>query len=242
MWFPDVRAVFFDAVGTLIHPEPAAGLVYAAVGRARGSRLTSDEISARFRRAFAHEERVDAEHGLRTAERRETERWRRIVAAVLDDVADRDGCFEELFEHFARPDSWACDPEAERVLGELARGGLTVGLASNYDHRLHRVLAGLPELDPLDHVAISAEIGWRKPASEFFAALRRSTGLPPEQILFVGDDRRNDYEGALAAGLRAVLFDPKGRAPDVPCRIERLEELKPASVTFLRKGPSQRGA
>jgi putative hydrolase of the HAD superfamily len=225
MRFPDVRAVFFDAVGTLIHPEPAAGLVYATVGRARGSRLTPGEISARFRSAFAREEQADRKHGLRTEERRETERWRRIVAAVLDDVADIEGCFEELFEHFARPTSWRCDADAARVLGGLARRGCILGMASNYDSRLKRVLAGLPELQPLHHVVISAEVGWRKPAPQFFAALGRVTGLPPEQILFVGDDRRNDYDGALAAGLCAVLFDPKGRAPEVPCRIGRLGEL-----------------
>jgi putative hydrolase of the HAD superfamily len=225
MHFSDVRAVFFDAVGTLIHPEPAADLVYARVGQARGSRLTSAEISARFRGAFAREEQVDRDHGLRTDERRETERWRRIVAAVLDDVADIGGCFEELFEHFARPESWRCEEDAARVLAQLANRGVAVGMASNYDRRLHRVLAGLPELQPLDHVVISAEVGWRKPAAEFFAALGRVTGLPPEQILFVGDDRRNDFDGARSAGLRAVLFDPKLQALDLAGRITRLGAL-----------------
>src|SRR5262249_49491644 len=157
----------------LIHPEPPAGLVYAAVGRTRGSRRSPAEIATRFRSAFAREEQVDREHGLRTDERRETERWRRIVAAVLDDVADSEGCFEELFEHFARPVSWRCDPDAARVLRDIAGRGFAVGMASNYDSRLHSVLAGLPELRPLDTIAISAEVGWRKPAREFFATLER---------------------------------------------------------------------
>jgi putative hydrolase of the HAD superfamily len=225
MRFPDVRAVFFDAVGTLIHPEPAAGLVYAAIGQARGSRLTPAEISTRFHSAFAREEQVDRAYGLRTDERREIERWRRIVASVLDDVADSEGCFAALFEHFARPASWRCDPDAAWVLERLARQGLTLGMASNYDSRLHSVLAGFPELSPLVAVVISAEVGWRKPAPEFFAALRRGTGLRSEQILFVGDDRRNDYDGAHASGLRAVLFDPKDKAPEVLWRIGRLGEV-----------------
>ena len=86
--------------------------------------------------------------------------------------------------------------------------GFTLGLASNYDHRLRSVVAGLPELAPLRHLAISSEIGWRKPAGEFFAAVCRMVELPPAQVLYVGDDPVNDYDGARAAGLAAVLFEP----------------------------------
>src|SRR5689334_3886912 len=103
---PGVRAVFFDAVGTLIHPEPPAPVVYAEVGRSFGSRLTPAEIAARFRTAFAREDALDLAAGLRTNEERERRRWRHIVGAVLDDVSDAGGCFEELFAHFGRPAAW----------------------------------------------------------------------------------------------------------------------------------------
>jgi putative hydrolase of the HAD superfamily len=54
----------------------------------------------------------------------------------------------------------------------------------------------------------------------------RQTGLDPGQVLLVGDDRVNDYEGARAAGLHAVLLDPRRREP-VPeeARIGRLDDL-----------------
>jgi putative hydrolase of the HAD superfamily len=83
-------------------------------------------------------------------------------------------------------------------------------MASNYDARLRSVAAGLPELRPLRHLVISSEVGWRKPAPEFFAALCERTGLAPGAILFVGDDPANDYDGATAAGLRAVLVGEEG--------------------------------
>ncbi|HEX5269257.1 MAG TPA: HAD-IA family hydrolase [Gemmataceae bacterium] len=203
----DVRAVFFDAVGTLIHPDPPAAAVYAAVARSLGSRLTETEIAVRFRAAFAHEEGFDLANGLRTSEERERRRWRHIVAEVLHDVCDGERCFAELFAHFARPDAWRCDPHAAALLAELDRRGLVLGLASNYDARLRSVAAGLPELRPLRHMVISSEVGWRKPAPEFFAALGARTGLEPGAMLFVGDDPVNDYQGATAAGLRAVLID-----------------------------------
>jgi putative hydrolase of the HAD superfamily len=207
---PDVRAVFFDAVGTLIHPEPSAASVYAAVARSLGSRLTEAEIASRFRAAFAREEAFDRANGLRTSEGREGRRWRHVVAEVLPDVCDGERCFEELFAHFARPDAWRLDPGAGAVIGELARRGLVLGMASNYDGRLRSVAAGWPELRPLHHLVISSEVGWRKPAPEFFAALCERTGLGPGEVLFVGDDRVNDYDGATAAGLRAMLVGGTG--------------------------------
>lgn len=209
-----IGAVVFDAVGTLIHPEPSAVEVYEAVGRAHGSRITTEEIKARFRAAFAIEEAFDRErYGLRTSESREVERWRNIVAHVLSDVDNRSACFEELYQHFAKPKAWRCAPQADRILEDLAQQGLQLGLASNYDRRLHAVLAGLSELRRLKHIVISSEVGWRKPALPFFEIVCAHVGLPPGQVLFVGDDPINDYEGARTAGLGALLVDPLNRYP-----------------------------
>jgi putative hydrolase of the HAD superfamily len=222
---PGVRAVFFDAVGTLIYPDPPAPVVYAAAGHARGSRLDVSEITARFRTAFRREEEEDRRLGWRTGEEREARRWRHIVAAVLDDVTDPEGCFQELFAHFAQPGAWRCPAEVGPVLQELSRQGYQLGLASNYDGRLRGVAAGRPELGAVRHLVISSEVGWRKPAGEFFAVVCRVAGLPPDQVALVGDDRVNDYEGARDAGLQPVLFDPGDRDPELPPRVSSLREL-----------------
>lgn len=222
---PSVRVVFFDAVGTLIHPEPSAAWVYADMGRSFGTRLAPAEIGQRFRSAFQRQEAVDRAAGLRTNEERELRRWRDIVSEVLDDVTDPPACFQQLFEHFARPESWRLHPEAATVLAELRRRGLQLGLASNYDGRLRRVAAGLPGLAGLSHLVISSEVGWRKPAPAFYAAVCRAAGVPLEEIVHVGDDVDNDYEGARLAGLGAVLFDPSGRTLEGRVAIRRLTEL-----------------
>jgi putative hydrolase of the HAD superfamily len=220
---PGIRAVVFDAVGTLIHPEPAAAAVYAEAGRLFGSRLDPATVAARFAAAFGRQERVDYAAGLRTDEGRELARWRAIVAEVLDDVTDPTAAFSHLYEHFARPDAWRTEPGAAAAVAELAARGYRVGIASNFDHRLAGVLApgelrGLP-------VVISAAVGWRKPAAAFFAAVCRTFGLEAREVLYVGDDLANDYEGARAAGLSAVLFDPRGRAPAGIPRVTRPGEL-----------------
>jgi putative hydrolase of the HAD superfamily len=217
-----IRAVFFDAVGTLIHPHPIAASVYHAVGSRWGSRLGRDEIGVRFRSALAREDELDRSAGWKTSEGRERERWQRIVGTVLDDVADVEVCFNELWQHFSRPDAWRWEPGVESVLGCLRERGLAVGVASNFDGRLRSVLAGMSPLRSLWRLVISSEVGWRKPAPQFFSNLIKVTGLNPDQILVAGDDPINDVEGAKQAGLWTVLLGDQMRVTDLPDLLERL--------------------
>lgn len=201
-----IRVVLFDAVGTLIHPEPAAGLVYARIGRRYGSQLAEAEIRERFKQAFAAEEEADRQNGWRTNEVREEARWRNIVTRVLDDIEDRETCFRELYAWFARPDAWRCAPEIDHLLRGLQDLGLMTGLASNFDGRLRQVLAGLPELRSVGQVFVSAELGWRKPGTSFFSTICDQLRVTAAEVLFVGDDRINDEEGARKAGMKALLL------------------------------------
>jgi putative hydrolase of the HAD superfamily len=218
-----VRAVFFDAVGTLIHPDPPAADAYLLVGRSLGSRLDVGEVRRRFVNAFRTQEQFDLARDLRTSEEREWERWRLIVAAVLDDVRDPDACFQRLHSHFAQPGAWRCEAGAAEVIEALHRAGCLVGLASNFDQRLHGLVRGLPALAGADCTVISSEVGWKKPSPHFFARLTELTGLPPGEILVVGDDVDNDVAGARVAGMQALLFDPDDRHGFPPA--DRIREL-----------------
>jgi putative hydrolase of the HAD superfamily len=206
------RALFFDAVGTILFPQPAAALVYAEVGRRHGSRYSEAEIDVRFREAFRQQEKLDELLGWATSEWREEQRWRQIVGHVLDDVADA-ACFRELWDHFAQPGAWRCAGGTGPVLRELHCRGYRLGLASNFDGRLRSVVAGLPELSPIDRIVISSEVGFRKPAGCFFKAVTTAAGVVASEVLFVGDDPANDYHGARNAGMHALLYDPLGQAP-----------------------------
>ncbi len=220
-----IRAIVYDAVGTLIHVQPSVSAVYATIGARFGARLGGDEIQTRFGAAWTRQDRLDQQANWRTDEARERQRWRDIVAEVLDDVADPDGCFDALFTTFAQPDVWMCEPDAAEVLTYFHRRGIRQAVASNFDARLHAVIATMPALGVLDPVIISSEIGWRKPAPAFFAHLIQRLQLPPSEILYVGDDRGNDYEPARQAGMNAALLDPKGRHLDLADRLERLAAL-----------------
>ncbi len=211
-----IRTVFLDAVGTVIYPHPKVGQVYAQIGRRWGARLEENELDRRFRQAFRRQEQQDQARGYRTDEDRERQRWQTIVAEVFHDQPDPSGPLPELWDHFARPAAWACFSDVAPCLEALRARGLHLGVASNYDARLRAVVAGLPPLRACPYLAISAEIGWRKPAPGFFEALLRLTGHEPPQVLFVGDDPDNDYRGARQAGLPVVLLARKQPPDGIP--------------------------
>jgi putative hydrolase of the HAD superfamily len=222
---PTVKAIFFDAVGTLIHPEPSALVVYEEVGRRLGSQLPRKVIKANFHRAFCCQDELDKANGYITDESREVQRWQAIVAESLSDLPNAERAFYYLFSYFARSSSWRWLTEAEPVLNELFSRGFELGMASNFDGRLRDVLAPFPAMKLLSNLVISSEVGWRKPAPAFFASVCRSVGLSPEQVLYVGDDLVNDYQGARDAGLQSVLFAPGKVAPIGSDCIQSLGQL-----------------
>ena len=225
-WLHGVRAMFFDAVGTVLFPEPDALAVYAEVARRRGLMLSDAAIRDRFIEAYRREEAADRAAGWVTSEARERDRWHAIVTATLRGVDDVEACFTELYDHFAHPSAWALADDLVPVLDALTRRGLVLGIGSNYDARLWPVLDGFPELKPLwEHVVISSDVRFRKPGTGFFAAVVKRAGCEPEEVLFVGDDLDNDYIGATAAGLRAVLLDRSDRYRHIENRIRRHAEL-----------------
>lgn len=222
---PPVAAVLFDAVGTLIEPDPPVAEAYQAAGRRFGSQLSSQQILGRFRAAFARQERLDAaESGDRTDEPRERRRWQAIVGEVFDDVADSAGLFDALWRHFAASAHWRLCPGAADCWRELSARGLALGIASNFDARLLAVCEGLAPLDECRRVFVSSQLGVRKPNPAFFAAIAERLRLPPERILLAGDDLDNDFLAAAAAGWQSVLIDP-ARRHDVKRRIASLAEL-----------------
>lgn len=228
--------IAFDAVGTLIRPEPAVGEIYHRVAQRHGSRLTLAEITARFKQAF-HDSEVgwavptasspngghSPPYELTTSEELERERWLRIVKQVIDDVPDATPCFHELYAHFARPESWRCFADVGPALTRLKSAGYRIAVASNFDHRLHAVCDGMPELRDIECRVISALVGYRKPSRGFFNALLAATRCAPDHILMVGDDHENDILGARRAGMQAVFLDRRdGQCDEGISSLERL--------------------
>jgi len=98
-------------------------------------------------------------------------------------------------------------PEARSVLQRLKDTDLKLGIISNFDHRLYRILDGLDLRPFFDSVTISSEAGYAKPARQIFAIALSALDVAAAEAAHVGDSEHMDVRGAQDAGLRAILID-----------------------------------
>ncbi|HEX4071932.1 MAG TPA: HAD-IA family hydrolase [Planctomycetaceae bacterium] len=219
---PRIRWIAFDAVDTLIRPNPSVAAIYHQIGARHGSRLALDEVRSRFRQAFAHTEAEgvltclcpETDQAGHTCEARERLRWRLIVESVLADVRSRETCFEELFVHFGQPSSWSCFADVEPALAALSQAGYRLAVSSNFDARLNGVMDGLPDLSRIELRIISSLVRHRKPSPRFFESLLARAGCEPTEVLFIGDKADTDVAAANAAGIPALRIDRAATSGD----------------------------
>lgn len=203
-----MKAYAFDVVGTLVEPWPRVSRAYAIAGHSHGIELAEDLIARRFAAAWRRQEAIDAaaSPAFATSRAREMERWRGIVEDVFAHVPECDAIFADLWAHFANPASWRPLAEGVRLMEEAKRSGAIVALASNFDERLLEIARVVDPLTRADHVFASSELGWRKPAPEFFRAVELRLGRAADELVLIGDDPALDIEAARRAGWQAVAI------------------------------------
>jgi len=208
---PALRAVLFDAAGTLIGLREPVGATYARFFAAEGAVVPASRLEEAFPRVLRGMPAMVFPGASREQARAlERDWWREIVRRTLraaDGTArlrDRDACFDALFAHYATPAAWEARPGAAQALDALAARGLRLAVVSNFDQRLLLLLAALGLGRRLERIVLPVDAGVAKPDPRIFAVALRALDVSPAEAVYVGDDPANDHEGAAAAGLRAV--------------------------------------
>jgi putative hydrolase of the HAD superfamily len=214
-----IRAILFDAAGTLFFLTKTVGDHYAYVGREVGLDLDAQQLDRAFYAAWQKMPRRSAIEGPR--ENDDKGWWRELVDRVFDQVApslsefDRDNFFEIAYEHFAESGVWELYPEVPGVLEQL-RSRFQLAVISNFDGRLRFILEHLGISTFFAHIFISSEIGADKPDPEIFRRALKLIDLKPNEVLHVGDDPERDWEVASAAGLSVFRLNrPKNSLRDL---------------------------
>lgn len=206
-----IRALLFDAAGTLIEPAEPVAEVYARHAAGLGLKLEAAAIRDAFGHAFgsigdpAWEKHPEGDGA-------EREWWRQVVGLTLDRAAGHslagelvDDCFEALFAHYESPSAWRVFPEVAEVLDQVGHEGFRVAVVSNFDRRLHRILEGWGL--NFEFVLTSADARARKPDPSIFRQALELLGLSLEEVLHAGDSVTADGAGARAAGIEPFLLD-----------------------------------
>lgn len=199
-----IKAIFFDAAGTLIHLPKSVGSHYAYVGERIGLRLDAAALDRAFTDCWKQIPARPAIEGPREDDDKGW--WRELVDRVLDQVLpglnelDRDAFFEGAYSHFAEPGVWDLYPEVNEVLAAL-HGRFDLAVISNFDGRLRMILEHLGLSQFFSHVFLSSELGADKPDPEIFRRALCLISTQANKTLHVGDDPERDWQAATHAGL-----------------------------------------
>ena len=193
------KAVFLDALGTLVRLEPPAPRLQAALAR-RGVEVSLEQAGRAVKAEIAYY-RANLHRG-RDADSLAALRAD-CAAAMTELLPPADDLLGALLEAIEfRPFD-----EVPEVLGELRSRGCKLIVVTNWDVSVHEMLARTGLAPLLDGAVSSAEVGAAKPDPAIFRVALELAGVEAAQAVHVGDTPAEDGEGARAAGIRAVLLD-----------------------------------
>lgn len=128
--------------------------------------------------------------------------------------------------------NWACLAGAPELLRELKRRGARIAIVTNniVSEQVSKVrrLGLEPHVDAL---VVSEAVGASKPSKAIFEhALAEIDAEEPEAVM-LGDSWAADIEGAVAAGIDAVWFNPrKSPRPAQHPHVREIHQLEPPAV------------
>jgi len=212
-----LRAVFFDAGGTLVHPDYArvAEVLRRSVGRAPAREALAE---AEYAGRAAVEAAMAADPALTDGSRWQLHFTGALTTLGFSPSELRQAGPEIRAEH-ERANLWTvAQSGAAEGLAALRRLGLVVGCISNSNGTVARLLAEVGLASWLDPIVDSGVVGVEKPDPEIFRIALRRAGVAAAEAVYVGDLYPVDVIGARRAGLEPVLLDPLGRYGDRGCR------------------------
>ena len=225
----ELKAVLFDVDFTLARPGPELGPEgYLRVARRHGIEL---DVSRHEEARAAALEKLEKHPDFRHDEELWIAFTERIVLGMGGDPSSARDIAREVENAWERSDNFDIYEDVEPVLTELRARGLKIALVSNGARDL-REFVRHHGLDA-DVTVASRYHGKVKPDPTIFRKALAQLGVGPEEAAMVGDHLEDDFEGAQALGLRAVLIDRENRYPEIAERLPDLYGL-PAALGLVR--------
>lgn len=226
-----IRVISFDVGETLLRPYPRFGERLVQCCRESGQQLPID--AEKHLETFASTYFSTLRRSGSTYSRSEDESRRAWLGLYQSFLAHQGvprsvipSLAERLYGTFTDPSTYRLFDDAWPVLTELRDRGFSIGVISNWEGWLTKLLEACGVARLLDFSAISGVVGYEKPDPRIFHWAIDAALVAPSEILHVGDSPRDDVAGARQVGLEAVLLDRHGRHVDAEVRrVVSLREL-----------------
>ena len=232
-----IEIVFLDAGETLLHPYPSFPELFVEVASRNGVSLSVEEVAGAQERLAPHLVDLAEDTGVENPSfSAESARrfWTFLYRRLLEELGVPDeSLVEELFATFSAAESYRLFDDVQGSLSELQQRGYRLGLISNFEGWLDKMLMELEVGHLFEVSVISGVERVEKPDPAIYELALTKAGVDADRAVHVGDSLSLDVEPARAVGMHAVLLDRVGRYQHVSqMRIATLQEL-PAAIENL---------
>lgn len=223
------RAVFFDAGETLVHPHPTFPDLFSKVLAREGYDVDTEMIRERIHVVsdrFVHA--AETNELWTTTPERSRAFWHDVYGIFFRElgISDANGLIDTVYTEFTDLANYAVFEDVVPMLRRLRDAGLRLGIISNFEEWLERLLDQLRVREYFDVRVISGVEGMEKPDPRIFELAMSRAGVNAASSVYVGDSPKFDVEPAAALGMLPVLIDRRERFPDAPgTRITSMQEL-----------------
>lgn len=229
------RAVFFDAGETLVHAHPSFPQLFADVLAREGFPVGVEAVHAQMGHVAERFSQAAREQELwTTSPSRSQAFWLSVYERFLRDleVPSDDELHAALHRAFTDLANYALFDDVAPVLTSLRAAGTILGVVSNFEEWLERLLDRLGVLPAFDVRVVSGLEGMEKPDLRIYRLALERAGVDAADAAFVGDNPEFDVDPPAALGMFPVLIDRRDRYDGfVGTKIRRLTDLPAALET-----------
>lgn len=139
------------------------------------------------------------------------QRVTRIFKTVGEKLDEDSACnyFGLYLDHYRK--HWRIFPDVnyciKRLQGRYTLGVLSNGQGEQQKNKLRKI--GL--LDKFKYMFFAGDLGMSKPSPEIFHHLLEEVELSPEEVIYVGDNLKNDVLSSCKIGINGILVDREER-------------------------------
>lgn len=226
------KVIFLDAMGTLFDLKTSVGEIYQDFAGKYGVEVNSKQIQQAFIKSFKSAPPLAfSPKELTIIKQQEFNWWKQVVETTFQQLTvrkkftDFDAFFSEVYFYFETIEPWYVFPDTIDSLRRWRDRGIELGVISNFDSRLIKVL-NLLELDQFfTSTTISSIAGFAKPEANIFQIALAKHDITCKAALHIGDNPVEDYEGAIKAGLRSFWLNRHARLLNLDNQLPNLCSL-----------------